>query len=186
MYRDDEIIGLLFERNEEGLRALENKYGKTCKAISKNILCSAQDVEECLMDAYLQIWNTIPPKTPSCLSAYLYTLVRHCSCVRYHKNNAAKRNSYYDVALEELEDCLPCNDSVEETLAAKELSSVLNDFLSTLKDSDRKLFVRRYWSAQSIDQLSKQSGKSAHYISVRLDRIRKKLKKYLFERGITA
>ncbi|MBQ8235058.1 MAG: sigma-70 family RNA polymerase sigma factor [Clostridia bacterium] len=185
MHSDNEIIRLLFERNEEGLRALEEKYGGTCAAISKNILSSPRDAEESINDAYLQIWNTIPPKNPACLPAYLYTLVRHCACVCYHKNKAAKRNSYYDTALEELEDCIPCGQTPHEALEKQELSRALNDFLATLKEEDRKLFVLRYWSAQSVAQLSKERGKSAHYISVRLDRIRKKLKNYLLERGIT-
>ena len=185
MPEDSEIIDLLFARKEEGLAALNEKYGRVCTALSNNILASSLDAEECVNDAYLQIWNTIPPKRPYCLAAYLYTLVRQCACVRYHKNTAKKRNSQYDLALCELADCIPSGQNVEDEIAAKELSWAINEFLSTLKKEDRILFVRRYWCAQSIAQISKEGGKSAHYLSVRLDRIRKKLKKHLHERGFT-
>lgn len=185
MLEDNQIIDLLFARKGEGLEALEEKYKRRCLAISQNILNSPRDAEECVSDAYFQVWSTIPPTRPDSLSCYLYTLVRRCSCLRYHQNKAQKRNSLYDVALEELEDCLPCDKGVEDALEARALSSALNGFLATLKKEDRSFFIRRYWCAQSVLQIGQAYGKKPHFVSVRLDRTRKKLKKYLIERGFT-
>ena len=116
---------------------------------------------------------------PDYLPGYLYRIVRNLSLAKYHSNTAAKRNSLYDVALEELEDCIPGGSSVEEEVAGKELAFLLNRFLGTLNRENRILFVRRYWYADSIGELAERFGASSNAISVRLSRVRGKLKKFL-------
>ena len=44
---------MFFERSEQGLWELDNKYGKVCHNLSYNIVGSRQDAEECVNDAYL-------------------------------------------------------------------------------------------------------------------------------------
>ncbi len=56
---DEKIIGLFFERDTQGIREPDNKYGKICYGLSYNIVNSGQDAEECVNDAYLGAWNII-------------------------------------------------------------------------------------------------------------------------------
>ena len=116
---------------------------------------------------------------------YLYRIVRNLALKKYHGNTAKKRNSVYDVALDEIADCIPSDASVEEEATAAEISRMIDAFLGTLCESDRIMFVRRYYHADSIEDLAEAFGKSRHYVSVRLSRIRSALKKHLSERGIT-
>ena len=141
------------------------------------------DAEECVNDAYFGIWNTIPPKKPNPLFTYLCRIVRNLSLKKYHANTAAKRNSTYDIALSELESCLASAQTVEEICTAKELSLLIDDFLDTLPKKDRILFVRRYWYADPISNLAETFQTTNNTISVRLLRIREKLKKYLKKEG---
>ncbi len=184
MLQDHEIVDLLFAHEELGLKELSRKYGKTCDIIAKNILGSWSDAEECTNDAYFEIWKTIPPNRPYRLSAYLFAIVRHRCIARYHEKTAQKRNSHYDTALDELQECISSPDTVEKALETKELSEKLNHFLETLKEEDRKMFVRRYWYADSVTNIATLTHKSAHYVSVRLSRIRMRLKKYLSEKDV--
>ena len=64
MIADEKIIDLFFERSEQGIRELDNKYGAICHNLSYNIVNNRQDAEECVNDAYLGAWNAIPPGTP--------------------------------------------------------------------------------------------------------------------------
>ena len=100
---DDQLIIELFnERSEEAITAISDKYGELCKGISYRILMNRQDAEECVNDAYLVAWNTIPPESPNPLRAYICRVVRNITLKKYRYNTAQKRNSHYDTSLEEL------------------------------------------------------------------------------------
>lgn len=90
---DEKIIELFFQRSEQGIRELDHKYGKICHKLSYNIINNRQDAEECVNDAYLGAWNTIPPSRPNPLLSYVAKIVRNVFLKLYWKKAAAKRNS---------------------------------------------------------------------------------------------
>lgn len=181
---DEMIIHLFVERSESAIFELSEKYGKLCKMLANNILKNEQDVEECINDVYLAIWNRIPPERPNPLSAYLCRITRNISLKRYHANTAQKRNSFYDVILEEVEECLESKGGVEDQILEQELTSQVNEFLGTLKTQDRKIFIQRYWFCKPIPEIAMGYGVSDNYIRVHLHRTRRKLKKYLEMEGL--
>ena len=134
-------------------------------------------------DAYLGAWNTIPPQKPNPLQAYICRIVRNIAITRYHANTALKRNSHYDVALEELEYCLFSPDTPETAIHAKELSHLLDRFLASLDTRSRVLFVRRYWYSDSVSELAAAFRMRPNSVSVQLSRIRNKLRKFLIREG---
>ena len=136
-------------------------------------------------DAYLGTWNTIPPQNPSPLSSYVCRIVRNLAIKKYHTKTAVKRNSIYDVALDELENCFPSSVSVEDEYNAIETARIIDKFLETLDQKNRIMFVRRYWYSDSIDDHTKLFKMSNHNISVRLSRTREKLKKHLIKEGVS-
>lgn len=180
---EQEIIGLFFERSEQAIAELDGRCGKLGRRLAENILGSARDAEECLNDAYLALWNTIPPERPQSLSAYLCRVLRNLAIKRYHANTAQKRNSHYDAALEELEDCLPAGETAESILSAHELTRLLNAFLATLPPTDRRLFLGRYWLSQPVAVIAKELAISENNAAVRLSRIRGRLRLYLRKEG---
>lgn len=182
---DREIIKLFYERSEQAITELSDKYGTVCSKIAFNILNSTQDAEECVNDAYLGVWNTVPPQDPTPLLSYVCRIVRNLSIKKYRANTAAKRNSIYDVALDELENCFPSSVSADDEFNASETARIINEFLETLDKENRVIFVRRYWYSDSITDIAKQFGRNEHNISVRLSRIREKLRKHLIKEGIT-
>lgn len=182
---DRKIIELFFERSEQAIIELSNKYGSVCTKVAYNILNNRQDAEECVNDAYLGTWNTIPPQNPNPLLSYVSRIVRNLAIKKYHANTAEKRNSIYDVALDELDNCIPSATSVEDEMDAIEVAKRIDMFLETLDKDNRILFVRRYWHADSIDDLARLFATSSHNVSVRLFRTREKLKKYLIQKGVS-
>ena len=180
---DDRIIELFFKRSEQAIVELSGKYGSVCSRIAQNILNDQLDSEECVNDAYLVVWNSIPPQRPDSLAGYVCSIVRNIALNKYHRNTAKKRNSIYDVALEEIAEYLPSGSYVEDDIQAKGLSECINGFLDALDRQDRIMFVRRYWYSDSMDELSELFHVSKHYISVRLSRIRKALRKHLIQEG---
>lgn len=183
---DKAIIDLFFERLEQAIRELDTKYGKTCHKVSYNILNNQQDAEECVNDAYLGTWNAIPPQRPDLLLTFLCRIVRNLSIMRYHANTATKRNSAYDIALVELENCLSSGITVEDEVERKLLVQTIEDFLDTLSRDSRVIFMRRYWFCDNYAEIAKQVGISEKTVSVRLTRIRDQLREHLTKKGVLA
>ncbi len=177
------IIELFEARDESAIAALTAKYGKTCNRISQNILKNALDAEEVVNDTYLAVWNAIPPQKPDPLQTFVFRIVRNLAIAKYHANTAAKRNSHYDMALDELEECFAGSITIEEELQAKELSRQIDLFLESLDQENRVIFVRRYWYSDSVGELATRFHISPNTVSVRLSRMRDKLKKHLKKVG---
>ena len=176
------IVRLLFQRSEEAVAELDRKYGKICAATAYNILKNKEDAEECVNDAFLAVWNTVPPRKPESLLAYVCRIVRNLSLKKYHYNMAEKRNQQYHVLLEEIGECLESGRNVEEEMLARELAGELNAFLGTLKKKERAVFILRYWYCFSVAEIADKTGMKVSAVRVSLHRTRKKMSRYLEQR----
>ena len=179
---DKKIIDLFFSRSEQALTELAKRYGSLLHSVAAHILSTAEDQEECVNDAYLGTWNSIPPQRPDYLKAYVCRITRNCALKRSRYNSAERRCRESETALEELEESLSGTD-LEQEWAARELGRELNLFLSKLSREDRTLFLRRYWFSDSVKEIASQRNMTENAVSVRLLRLRGKLKKHLEEQG---
>ncbi len=184
MIEDEKIIEMFYLRSEQGIRELDTKYGQFCHKLSYNIVNSMQDAEECINDAYLGAWNAIPPAKPDPLLTYICKIVRNISLKIYYRKEAGRRNSNYTIAMEEIEACIAAPDTVETEIEARELARIIENFLDTLTVENRVIFMRRYWFSDSCKDIARFAGLSEKNISVRLTRIRQKMKEYLAEREV--
>lgn len=181
---DSKIIDLFFARSELAISELDAKYGKTCHKLSYSILHNTMDAEECVNDAYLGTWNAIPPQRPNPLLTFVCVLVRRYSIMRYRANSALKRNSSYEVSMEEIEQCIAAQVNVEETVEVKVLAKLIEAFLDTLTVENRVIFMRRYWFSDSYADIAAQTGLTEKNVSVRLTRIRKQMREYLIAKEV--
>ncbi len=173
---DEEIVRLFEQRQESGIAEVNKKYGKLCLKLANNILNNREDAEECVQDTYFGAWNSIPPEVPKSLKNYLCLVVRNLSLKKFHYNSAQKRNSFYDVALDELAEILTTNETPEDDLILQEYQAYLNKFLIQLDKENRSIFLLRYWYGESISDIATQFRCKPNAISSRLKRTRKKLK----------
>jgi RNA polymerase sigma-70 factor (ECF subfamily) len=150
-----------------------------------NIVNNKQDAEECVNDAYLGIWKSIPPAQPNPLLTYLCKIVRNISLKIYYKKEATKRRSHYTIAMEEIEACIADPNTVENEIEAKEFARIIDEFLDTLTLENRVIFMRRYWFADSYKDIAEFVGLTEKNISVRMSRIRQNLKEYLIKREVS-
>ena len=181
---DEKIIELFFARSELAIKELDTKYGSVCQNISYNIRNNRQDAEECVNDAYLGTWNAIPPQRPNPLLTFVCKIVRNLSIMRYRANKAMKRNSTYDVSMNEIEECIAAPEDVEKALDAKALARMIEGFLDTLTEENRVIFMRRYWFSDTYAQIAERVGMTEKNVSVRLTRVRKQMREYLTEREV--
>ena len=80
---DSQIVDLYFARSETAIQETDSKYGGYCYKIAYGILANWEDSEESVSDTYLAAWNTIPPRKPNFLNAFLGKITRHISIDRH-------------------------------------------------------------------------------------------------------
>lgn len=175
---DLQILEALFARSEKALAALAEKYGKGLLNLAMNILGSRADAEETVNDTYLALWNAIPPQRPEPLAPYVYRTGRNQALKRLRANTAQKRDSRYDLCLDELSDALP-GGTAEEALDARLLGQAIERYLATLSRDQRVLFIKRYWFGKSVSDIAKEAGLSTGAVSTRLSRMRAALRAQL-------
>lgn len=181
---DERILDLFFQRSEQAIHELDNKYGKICHTLSYSIVGNRQDAEECVNDAYLGAWNAIPPARPRPLLSYILKIVRNLSLKTYCRTSAARRSSRYTIALDEMEAIAESPQTVEAEVDARELARIIENFLDTLTAKERVIFMRRYAYIDSYSDIAKRVGISEKNVSVRLTLIRRKMRHYLIEREV--
>lgn len=177
---DYEIVELLLKRDPAGIRYAQEKYGEMLRRLAGRILYDARDVEECLNDALLRVWQVIPPNKPDSLGAFLNVVVRQNALDRRRRQTAEKRGgTEFDLSLDELEDCVGRRDDVSNIA----LTDALNRYLRTLSVPMRSAFLKRYFSAEPIKEIAKALSCSESKIKSMLFRCRKGLKKFLIREG---
>ena len=176
---DIKIIDLFFERSEQAITELSTKYGKLAQGICKTILKNPSDAEECVNDSLFTTWNSIPPQRPNSLMAYFVSIARNKALDRYKHNSSVKRNSYYDAAIDELEDVLRTDNDPHKECEAQELANAINSFLGTINKEDRMIFVYRYYLSNPPAVIARKLKMKDSVVSTRLYRTCKKLRDYL-------
>ncbi len=182
---DNRIIALYKARSEKAIAETSRKYGRYCHSIAYNILHNEEDSKECVNDTYLKAWNSIPPKNPQMLQTYLGKITRNLALNAWEKLSAKKRGAgQVNAILEELAECVPARENVEDTVENRRIQDVLDCFLETLAVDTRKIFVRRYWYMCSVKEIANEFGLSQSNVTVTLFRTREKLKAVLEKEGI--
>jgi len=172
---DAQIVGLFFERDETAIEETANKYGRYCLTIAENVLSDFRDAEECVNDTWLRAWNSIPPAKPVSLKAYVGRIARNRAIDMARQGKTADKAT---VCIDELSEVLKAD---TEGPGEEEVTEVLNKFLAKLSPAERKIFVRRYFYSDSIEDIASRYNKSANNVKVTLNRTRKKLKGILEE-----
>ncbi len=181
---DQQIIQLYWDRNEQAIPVTSAKYGGYCASIANNILGNHEDTEECVNDALLNVWNSIPPHKPNNLATFLGKITRNLALNRYKQNTAQKRGGcQLPIVLDELSDCVSGKDDVEQEIDRRELLRTINSFLSTLPADKRSIFICRYWYFDGVSEIGARFRMTENHVSVTLNRLRQKLRRYLSERG---
>lgn len=181
---DRELVQLFLERDEQAIALTARQYGTYCKSIASHILHSGEDTEECLSDALLKVWQTIPPNSPKSLKAYLGKITRNLAIDRYRLSAVEKRGGdVRPMPIEELADLAPSAMNVESEAELSILREHLNSFVGSLESEDRIIFVQRYWYMLDIKEIAEKNGIGKSKVKMRLLRTRGRLREYLIKEG---
>lgn len=183
---DSKIVELYLSRDESAISQTAQKYGAKLRQIANSILNNMASAEECENDTYLETWKRIPPNEPrTYLFAFLGKITRHLAIDECRKNTSKKRQTLFCELTQEMEQCIPGKNDVEETFDANALSQAISTFLDTCDENQRNVFVRRYWYFDTISEICKRYGYSQSKVKSILFRMRNGLRDYLEKEGYT-
>lgn len=169
---DDKIVSLIKDRDEEGIKLLEQQYGKMIFYIVRSIIADNGDVEECVSDIYHKIWDKIelfnPIKGKFC--TWLTAISRNTAVTKLKQREEVKL---------ELDEQMASNETAESIAERNEQRIIIKRAVATLSSFERQLFYRKYYYMQSTEQIAAETGISLRAAEGRLYRIRKKLRKVL-------
>ncbi|MBP1573331.1 MAG: sigma-70 family RNA polymerase sigma factor [Oscillospiraceae bacterium] len=182
--KDEKIIELFFERNENAVSQATDKYGTCCQSLARSILRNEEDAKECLNDVSHKLWSSIPPTRPQSLKAYMLKLTRNRAIDMYDIKNAAKRgNGETAACFDELSECLASQESVAESVEASELAKVINELLKSEKPLARKIFLQRYFYMLTVSEIANANSIGESRVKMSLQRTRNRLAEKLSKAG---
>lgn len=182
---DHKIIELYWARDEAAIKETDLKYGRLCSHIAGNVLANKEDCEECVNDTYFAVWNAIPDKRPDRLLAFIGKITRNLALKKYEYVSAAKRKPSAVTSLDELGDCVSGRESVESEAENRRIESAINDFLWQQDECKRNVFILRYWFLESVEGICQRTGFSKSKVKSMLFEMRRKLRDYLENEGIS-
>ena len=182
--RDEQIVALYFARDEQAIKETDIKYKKFLLSVAYNIVHDTCDSEECLNDTYIGAWNAIPPARPTCLQAFLATIMRRTAIDRYKARKRQKRvASELTASLSEVEGFVSDDGDTYSEAAAKELGRVISDFLRSLSDRRMYIFMSRYYFARPIKEIARLLACSESTVNKEIAAIKCDLKEKLEKEG---
>lgn len=181
---DAAIVDLYLKRDEQAIRETSLKYGAQLMSLAGRVTEDRQTAEECVNDAYLKAWQSIPPNEPrDYLFPYLAKLVRQLSFDAVRYRNRKKRSAQMTELSEELEQTVSGLETPESETDAKILMQEVSKYLKSLPKKRRVMFVRRYYYMDSVSDIAKDWNVKESYVRLTLYRVRNGLKKYLKDAG---
>lgn len=182
---DEEIIKLLFDREEGALERIWRKYEGFCKSIVPDI--TREDFEECFDDTLMRVWKTIPPERPRCLKMYVGTIMRGLIIDRLRANDSKKRGGgERDIPLEEAEALFDFRDFADVPLKEETVAKLVRKYLDKLPMRKRRIFINRFWYFRSVNDIAEMFLMNPNTVKSVLSRLRKDLRTFLRENDVDA
>lgn len=182
--QDSQIVALYWDRDEAAIDQTDKKYGRYLAKIAYNILSDQEDSNESVNDTYLAAWDSMPPHKPQVLSTYLGKLTRQISIDLFRRKTSQKRGGgEYALSLQELEDCISGGNTTEQALDMQLLSEAIAQYLRTVTEEARNVFISRYYYLDPVKQIAGYCHISESKVKILLYRTRQGLWEYLQKEG---
>ncbi|MCI9545020.1 MAG: RNA polymerase sigma factor [Acutalibacter muris] len=181
---DERIVALFLRRDEAALGLTAAKYGQKLRALADNLLRDRGAAEECENDTYMQAWAAIPPHEPwNYLFPFLAKITRRLAIDVARARSRQKRSAPIMELTSELEQCIPSPNDTPGQADGTLLIELVENFLRSLPEERRNMFIRRYWYLDPVKEVADFFGCSQGRVKTTLYRVRRDLREYLIKEG---
>ena len=172
--REVEILELLQTHDEQGIEEVLTHYGPLMRYVSKPILRDKHDMEDCLSEAVMRIWENFDTYDgdKGSFAAWVTAITRNTALNMIRQKNRHPENEIK----EEMESTEP---TPEEIVLREERQQELRRALEELSQKERNLFYRKYYYLQSTEKIAAEMGMTKRAVEGKLYRIKKKLRRMM-------
>lgn len=179
--RDEAMAAAVAAHDEDAMSRVINKYSRLLWPIAAAVLCNAgseQDVEECVADAFIYLWQHPEKFDPSrgSLKTLLCIVVRSKAIDRY-------RELIRKCALPLEEAVLSAGTGMQEQLLQQETRQELLAAVKKLEEPNREILIRRYYHDQKPREIALAMGLSVKQVDNSLFRSKRHLRQRLTAKG---
>lgn len=177
--REAKILQKIKAGDPSGLEALMDIYVPYVSVIVWNILRNAmspEDAEEVVSDVFLVAWNQSSDLKVGHVKGWLGAVARN-------KAKNKLRQIGQTIPLEESILDIPSLDDPTEDIDRAQEQQIVRQAVDSLPSEDREVFLRHYYYAQSIKEISVSMALNESTIKTKLRRGRMKLKEILTKEG---
>ena len=178
---EEAIVAAIAKRDEEVMGYVIEKYSRLlwpiAAAVLKNV-GSEQDVEECVADVFISLWEkpeNFDPKRGK-LKTLLCIMTRSRAIDRYRQ--ITRRNT---VPIEEA--LLTCGLCPQQDMLRKETRQELLAEIQALEEPSREILIRRYYYDQKPRQIALALGMTVKQVDNSLYRSKRLLREILTAKG---
>ena len=179
--RDEAVIRAIINRDEAVMGRVIDQYSRLLWPVAAAVLSSAgseQDVEECVADAFIYLWQNPQKFDPSrgSLKTLLCVIARSRALDRYRE---LMRKS--TLPLEEA--VLSAGTEMQEQLIRQETRLELLAAVRSLEEPNREILIRRYYHDQKPRQIALAMGLTVKQVDNSLFRSKRHLRDVLAGKG---
>ncbi|MEG0237884.1 RNA polymerase sigma factor [Cetobacterium sp.] len=167
------LIDRLIKKDETALIELIDKYGDLIYRSSNKVLNNNELSEECLNIVLMKIWEGVQnyDAKDGLFKNWIFTISKYTAIDIIRKEEKHNDNKL------QLKENISDKFNVEDIVLLKEIIYELKNNIESLKDMDKEIFIQRYEKGKAVKDIATQIGITPKAISLRIMRIRKKLKK---------
>lgn len=179
---DKKIITAIEARDERMLAFVVQKYSKLLWKIAASILinaASAQDVEECVADVFIYLWQYPEKYDPdkAKLSSWLSIVARSKAVDSYRRITRKKEISMEEIVVESLG--YVENNATDGEMEERYSKDKLRSCIEGLDEKEKELVIRRYYYEQKPAEIAVALDMPKKQVENRLYYVRQKLRKMM-------
>ncbi|MBQ8010244.1 MAG: sigma-70 family RNA polymerase sigma factor [Oscillospiraceae bacterium] len=182
---DAELRSLLRQSREQGYRALFDTYFNYVYAIVHHVLQnsgSREDVEECVMDVFMEVIQHCDTEHAGTLKAFIGTIAKR-RAIDWSRS-VSSRNRHVTPLEEEQLSVIHSDQNVEQTVERAEQSRILMECIQTLGEPDASILIQKYFYERNSAEIGRIVGLAPTAVRMRCSRAMKRLKTELTKRNI--
>lgn len=170
---DLELIDRLKRSDESALSDLIDMYGDLIYRASNKILNNKELSEECLNTVLMKIWDSIGSYSDDIglFKNWIFSLSKYTAIDMLRKEIKHSKNNVV------MDENIKSESSVEDLVLIKNFIDNIQKNIEKLSDIDKEIFNQRYNQGNKIKDIAKNVGITPKAMSLRIMRIKGKIKK---------
>lgn len=181
--RDDQLVGLVAEKDADALEALYDRYGRAAYSLARRILTDGTLAQDVVQEVFLSLWRDARrfDAGRGTVATYLLSMTHHRAVDAVRREESLRRWRTTDEALELEPD--PKANSVEDEVESAERRAEVRAALAVLPPAQREALLLAYFGGYTQREVAALVGVPLGTVKTRMAAGMRKLKEALQDAG---